>query len=87
MFLLNVAMLWPCVMKDSVTFRLHVRLTSAVFDLLQGQITLMDAPVFKAIQPEVSCGRIYVTHTMTFFHFPLCFLCQHQSQKSITHCV
>lgn len=30
---------------------------------------------------------ICYTHTMTFFHLPLCFLCQHQSQKSITHCV
>lgn len=75
-------------MKESVTFRLHVRLTSVVFDLLQGQITLMDAPVFKAIQPEVSCGRIYVTHTDYLFPLAsLFFLCQHQSQKSITYCV
>lgn len=67
MFLLNVAILWPRVMKKSVMFRLHVRLTSAVFDLLQGQITLMDAPVFKAIQPEVSCSITYVTHTDDLF--------------------
>ena len=27
---------------------------NCAFHLLQGQITLMDAPVFKEIQPEVS---------------------------------
>lgn len=34
------------------------KLTTVVFCLLQGQITLMDAPVFKAIQPEVRCSWI-----------------------------
>lgn len=31
----NIAILWSRVMKESVTFRLHVRLTSVVFVLLR----------------------------------------------------
>lgn len=46
------------------TLWLHFLLTPVVFDPLQGQITLMDAPVFKAIQPEVSI--------FSWFCFPLC---------------
>lgn len=35
-------------------FNVNIEMITAVlFGLPQGQITLMDAPVFKAIQPEV----------------------------------
>lgn len=48
--------LFSCSVAIQLVATLILKLTCDF--LFQGQITLMDVPVFKAIQPEVSCSLV-----------------------------